>query len=53
MKSVTDDFSGAMPILFSWAQSTIRARESERRVEMVEASGEMSGWDAAMVTSSA
>ena len=42
-----------MPILFSLVQSAIGAKESERRVEMVDASLEMSGWVTAMVTSSA
>ena len=53
VKSVTDHFSGAMPILLAPAQSAMGAKESERWEEIIEASGEMSGWATAMVTSSA
>ena len=53
VKSVTDDFSGAMPLLFTLSKFVIGAKESERRVEMVDASREMSGRVTAMVTSSA
>ena len=53
VKSVTKDFSEAMPILFSLAKSAIEENESERREEMVDASRDMSGWVTAMVTLSA
>jgi len=53
VKRVTEDFSGAMPILFSLAQSAMGMKESERRVAMEDASREMSGRVTAKVTSSA
>ena len=53
VKRVTDDFSGAMPILLALAQLAMGAKAPDRSSEMDEASREMSGFATAMVTSSA
>ena len=53
VKRVTDDLSGAMPILLALPQSAMEAKVPDRSSEIDEASREMSGCDTAMVTSSA
>ena len=40
---MTEDLSGAIPILFSLAQPDIAMKESDNICEIVDASGEMSG----------
>ena len=53
VKRVTDDLSGAMPILLALAQLAKGAKTPDRSAEIEEASRERSGCDTAMVTSSA
>ena len=53
VKRVTEDLDGAMVRWFSWAQAAIGWNEESRISERWSAFKVLSGWESAMVTSSA